>query len=254
VILGMQDLVDFTTKIQDRDDRIASLERKLLRVTDRAHALEDEKMALLDDLAAVTAQADVSEARCSDLAEQVATVEAKNTRMARVLPANILSTVGVYLELQRGKRECEGIREENGRLLAVEAEYSQTVEELQRVQSDCGALYCSNQELERLLQAQRDEDEARASRLEQLNEELEREMGEQHSKTGEIIDELKQQIDWLKQKYFFSHALALKMGLQVAGDSESATLLDVNELWGTAKSLPTQAWDSFLAKSVASYR
>jgi hypothetical protein len=245
VIMGVQDIVALTTSISERDEKIAALESQLRRASARAALLEDEKNSALDDVSAATAQIDITEERNDQLSARVNDLEGQNKRMRKVLPRNVMSTIGVYMSLLEGRNEVQRVQEENERLAGTETELTLAIEELERAKADCGALYCRNQELDRA----RLDDADRYVRLEQDNEALVSQMDEQNAKVEEVMSRYNTQIQWLKQKYFFSHALALKMALHVAGESESVQL-SVNELWEIGQTLPVAEWDAFLAENV----
>eukprot|EP01116_Phalansterium_solitarium_P000141 TRINITY_DN10097_c0_g1_i1.p1 TRINITY_DN10097_c0_g1~~TRINITY_DN10097_c0_g1_i1.p1 ORF type:complete len:391 (+),score=102.93 TRINITY_DN10097_c0_g1_i1:128-1174(+) len=261
VMLNMDDVLQFSRALEQKDEKIESLKGKkeLLKkqklqvdqenqvLSQRLETLSHTNDLLLAQLAearaALRTQSDEHERRSQDLAAECSALRTKYDVVSRNFPANLMHTLTVYLKMMRDSDEKLTLKstvEEKAALIR------QLERDLKAAQENIGSLYTKKGELEVKLERVKQEEQMRIGELEKINASLLLELGDKST----IYREMSAQVAQLKEKFFFSYVIALKMSIVAYGGTCN---INAQALFEEVQrdAVPFADWDKWLAAKAA---
>jgi len=228
---GVESLVKQREELEELKEKFKIMQEANNSLHDQLSRINEEKKQLAEEVSR----------QKQDVAEQRS---AKQT-LLKELSDKTTENIDLQNQLQRSKQRTESLRSE---LSSASAEKHKLSEDLQ-------ASTTTNDELRMEAEQVKGSVEKKNEQLRQsmeINEQLQKTSEQTEFKHKRELTELEQHMTLLKQEYFFSMALAVKLTMML--DDQSFHNRSIHSLWDrvSEKHMPVQEWKNFATESFSS--
>jgi len=251
VILDVDDVVNFTKNIEEKKETISELKDKVFLLKKKIATSEIDKERLIEqndqhknNIQLLQSALEQSVKENKQIKDDLSNEQEKNRQMLRRFPISTMHSLTLYAKV----RKEEKLNSELSKQTNNQGSTINTLQtELKTSQEHCGHLYLETKQLQQKLEETKMDEQRQIADLERLNQGLRQKLGHQ----DELYQQVQVQLDLLKQKYFFSCTVAMKLSFQMA-DPTCHINLNVSDLYEEAskKQVPVLDWDMWISNKI----